>query len=161
MGIPECYVNERLVWTYKISRSNDSRRGKLSQPWWRQRGMATHSLRKSDTSSGSGVVSCCVVRHIGSEHWTCATTVSDNKQLRLLISCDMIVIRSAVVFGLFFSGEQKSNNIVVCYSRYVVVDNSYKNKTNSIIVLLWPYNRMVRWTDRLFIIFPCVVNMEF
>lgn len=105
---------------------------------------------------------CRVVRHIGSEHWTCATAVSDNKQLRLLISCDMIVIRSAVVFGLFFSGEQKSNNIVVYYScRYVVVDTSYKNKTNSIIVLLWPYNRMVRLTVRLFIMFPCVVNMEF
>lgn len=77
----------------------------------------------------------------------------------LLISCDMIVIRSAVVFGLFFSGEQKINNIVVYYSRYVVVDTWYENKT--IIVLLWPYNRMVRLAVRLFIMFPSVVNMEF
>lgn len=69
----------------------------------------------------------------------------------------MIVIQSAVVFGLFFSGEQKSNNVVVYYSRYVVVDTSYKNKT--IIVLLLPYNRMVRLTVRLFILFPSVVNI--
>lgn len=128
MGIPECYVNERLVWTYKISRSNDSRRGKLSQPWWRQRGMATRSGRAPQVQVQA---LCRVVRHIGSEQNTehvqqqwVTTSCCD-----LLISCDMIGIQSAVVFGLFFSGEQKSNNIVVYYSRYVVVDTWYKNKT--------------------------------
>lgn len=126
MGIPECYVNERLVWTYKISRSNDSRRGKLSQPCddsvaWLLAQEERHKFRFRRCVVLWGTLA------VNTEHvqqqWVTTSSCG------LLISCDMIVIRSAVVFVLFFSGEQKSNNIVVYYSRYVVVETWYKNKT--------------------------------